>query len=109
MFKGIFTAIAALVLFLAFVFGMSLFGFGMNSFFAPKYRALDNQVYKESTQYNEGMIRDLENLQLEYMKANDTQKAALKDIILHRFSVYDVNRLPNNLYTFYTKLRSGAI
>ena len=109
MIKGILTGIGALVLFFGLIFGLNLFGFANYSFFAPKYRAVENQVYKESTQYNEGMVRDLENLQMEYMKANDTQKAALKDIILHRFAVYDVNRLPSNLYSFYNDLRSGRL
>ena len=109
MIKGIFAGIGALVLFFGLIFGLNLFGFANYSFFAPKYRAVENQVYKESTQYNEGMVRDLENLQMEYMKANDSQKAALKDIILHRFAVYDVNRLPSNLYSFYNDLRSGRL
>ena len=109
MFKAILAGIGGLILFLALCFGLNLFGLANYSFFAPKYRAVDNAVYKESTQYNEGMVRDLENLQMEYMKANDTQKAGLKDIILHRFAVYDVNRLPNNLFTFYNDLRSGKL
>jgi hypothetical protein len=109
MIKGVFAGIGALVLFLAFVFGMNMFGLANYSFFAPKYRAVDAQVYKQSEQYNDGMIRDLENLQMEYMKANDTQKAGLKDIIIHRFSVYDMNRLPPNLFNFYNDLRSGRL
>jgi len=109
MIKGILTAIGALVLFLAFVFGMNLFGLAQYSFFAPKVRAVENQVFKESEQYNDGMIRDLENLQMEYIKADDSQKAALKSIILHRFSVYDQNRLPANLWNFYTQLREGKM
>jgi hypothetical protein len=109
MVKGFFGVIGAVCLFFAVVFGLQLFGLANYSFFAPKYRAVDNQVYHESEQYNEGMIRDLENLQMEYMKANDTQKAGLKDIIIHRFSVYDVNKLPPNLFSFYNDLRSGRL
>ena len=94
---------------LALVFGLTYFGYQMYGFFAPKYRAVDNQVFKESEQYNDGMIRDLENLQMQYMNANADQKAALKDIILHRFAVYDVNRLPNGLFSFYTQLKAGQL
>jgi hypothetical protein len=109
MIKGIFAGIGALVLFFALIFGLNLFGFANYSFFAPKYRQVDAEVFKQSEQYNDGMIRDLENLQMEYMKANDTQRAGLKDIIIHRFSVYDVNRLPPNLFNFYNDLRSGRL
>ena len=107
--KDVFTSIAIGLMGIAFLFGLAFVGFEMSNYFAPKYRALDNKVFKESEQYNDGMIRDLENLQMEYMKANDSQKAALKDIILHRFAVYDVNRLPGNLYSFYTDLRNGRL
>ena len=107
MIKGIFAGIGALVLFLALCFGLNLFGLANYSFFAPKYRAVENQVFKESEQYNDGMIRDLENLQMQYVQADDAHKALLKDIIIHRFSVYDQNRLPPNLWAFYQDVRAG--
>ena len=86
---------------------LALFGFGMNSYFAPKYRALNNQVFKESEQYNDGMIRDLENLQIEYINADQAHKDALRAITLHRFSVYPEDKMPPNLRNFYNDLRSG--
>ena len=107
MFKAISAGVGALVLFLAFVFGMNLFGLASYSFFAPKYRAVDNQVFKESEQYNDGMIRDLENLQLEYIKADAAGKQSLRAIVLHRFSVYPEEKMPPNLRNFYNQLRSG--
>jgi hypothetical protein len=106
---GIGTSIGGVILAIAIVFGLSYGSYELYKFFAPKYRAVENQVFKESEQYNDGMLRDLENLQMEYIKANDTQKAALKDIILHRFSVYDENRLPGNLRSFYIDIKSGRI
>jgi hypothetical protein len=45
----------------------------------PGYEQVRYNTFKESQTYNDGMIRDLENLQMEYMKSNDEQKAALKD------------------------------
>ena len=107
--KVIASIIGSLVLFVASIFGMQFLGFKMYDFFAPKYRAVDNHVFKESEQYNDGMLRDLENLQMEYMQANDTQKQALKSIVLHRFSVYDETRLPPNLRNFYNDLRTGRV
>jgi hypothetical protein len=107
MFKGILTLFGALVLFLAFIFGMNMFGLASYSFFAPKYRAVENHVFKESEQYNNGMIRDLENLQLEYIKADDAGKQSLRAIVLHRFSVYPADRMPPNLRNFYEQLKAG--
>lgn len=109
MFKGILVGIGALVLFFGLIFGLNLFGLGMTSFFAPKYRAVENQVYHESEQYNEGMVRDLENLQLAYIQADATGKQSLKAITLHRFSVYPEEKMPPNLRNFYNDLRSGKL
>lgn len=89
------------------LFGISYGGYQMYAFLAPKYRAVDNAVFKESEQYNDGMVRDLENLQMEYVKANDEQKSALKAIIMHRFSVYPESKLPPNLRNFYNQMRTG--
>jgi hypothetical protein len=105
--KSIFAMVGMVGLTLAVLFGISFGSYEMYKFFAPKYRAVDNQVYHESEQYNEGMIRDLEELQMQYVQANDTQKAALKSIILHRFEVYPTDKLPPNLFAFYNDLRSG--
>lgn len=97
------TIVGALVL----IFGLSFLGYKSYEFFAPKYRAVDNKVFKESEQYNDGMIRDLENLQLEYINADKEHKDALRAIVLHRFSVYPEDKMPPNLRNFYNDLRSG--
>jgi len=87
------------------IFGISYAGYQMHAFYAPRYAAVDNQVFHESAQYNDGMIRDLENLEMQYRDADDAGKAALKATVLHRFSVYPEDRLPANLRNFYTQLR----
>ena len=109
MFKNVLLGVGALVLFLALVFGLNLFGLANYSFFAPKYRAVDAQVFKQSEQYNDGMIRDLQNLQMEYMTADQAHKDALRSIILHRFSVYDQSNLPPDSWNFYQQLKQGKI
>jgi hypothetical protein len=104
MFKESLTAVFVFVIFIiACTFG----GFYSYQYFAPKYRAVDNQVFKQSEQYNDGMIRDLENLQMEYVKADDTGKQSLRAIVLHRFSVYPEDRMPANLRNFYNSLKAG--
>ena len=87
---------------------LAMFGsFFAYQYFAPKYRQVDNEVFKQSEQYNDGMIRDLENLQLEYIKADAAQKDALRAITLHRFSVYPEDKMPPNLRNFYNDLKAG--
>jgi len=87
---------------------VAMFGsFFAYQYFAPKYRAVDNEVFKQSEQYNDGMIRDLENLQMDYINADKDHKDAVRAIVLHRFSVYPEDKLPPNLRNFYNDLRSG--
>lgn len=104
MLKTIFVTVSGVALMLGATFGLAYFGFEMNSFFQPKYRALDAKVFKESEQYNDGMVRDLAELQRQYMSADADGKAALRPIIRHRFEVYDTNRLPDDLRNFYNSL-----
>ena len=107
MFKEISATIGVIISAILLIFGLSYLGYQSYKFFAPKYRAVDNQVFKESEQYNDGMIRDLENLQLEYIKADADGKQALRAIVLHRFSVYPEDKMPPNLRNFYNDLKAG--
>ena len=100
-------AVGTLITALLIVTLLSFFGYESYKFFAPKYRAVNNQVFKESEQYIDGMVRDLENLQLEYINADKDHKDALRAIVLHRFSVYPEDKMPPNLRNFYNDLKSG--
>ena len=99
--------IGALLIAFAIVFGVSYYAFEMTSFFKPKYTALDNQVFKESQQYNDGMLRDLQNLQLEYINGDQGKKDSIRAVVLHRFSVYPEDKLTPDLRNFYNSLRAG--
>ena len=105
--KDILGMLGALVLGLALVFGLSYFVYQSTSFFKPKYVALDNQVFKESQQYNDGMIRDLQNLQMEYINGDQGKKDSIRAIVLHRFSVYPDDKLSPDLRNFYNSLKAG--
>jgi hypothetical protein len=105
--KDIFAGITGIILAIGILFGISLLGFESYKFFAPKYRQVDNEVFKQSEQYNDGMIRDLENLQVEYINGDADKKQALRAIVLHRFSVYPEDKMPPNLRNFYEQLKAG--
>jgi hypothetical protein len=92
---------------IAIIFGLTFLGFELTSYFKPKYTELDNRVFKESQQYNDGMLRDLENLQVEYINADPASKQALRAIVLHRFAVYPEDRLTPSLANFYNQLKAG--
>jgi hypothetical protein len=97
--------IAILAALIAVSFALSFTQYAEYSFFASRYTAVDTKVYHESAAYNEGMIRDLENLKHEYQHADESGRTALRATILHRFAAYDNRALPPDLASFYDSLQ----
>lgn len=89
----------------ALVFFINILGFTNYSFFAPKVEQVRFDTFKQSQSYNDGMLRDLQELQLQYTTANTDQKVMLKAIVLHRFSVYQIDKLPLDLQSFYYSIK----
>jgi hypothetical protein len=86
------------------VVGIGYLSYLAYAFYAPRYEQVRYDTFKQSQAYNDGMIRDLQDLKRDYISANDEQKAALKALTIHRFSVYEINRLPPDLQAFYYSL-----
>ena len=86
-------------------FTTNVLGLWSYSYFAPKKEAIRYQVFKEGQSYNDGMLRDLNDIRREYLKADPEQKAALRGIAIHRFDAYDVTRLPADLQAFYAQIQ----
>lgn len=84
--------------------GLGYISYLAYAFYAPKYEQVRYDTFKQSQSYNDAMLRDLQDLRMEYVKANDEQRAAIKYIAIHRFSVYDIDRLPVDLRVFYQEL-----
>jgi hypothetical protein len=84
--------------------GLGYLSYLAYAFYAPKYEQVRYDTFKQSQSYNDGMLRDLQDLRMEYIKANDEQKAAIKAIAIHRFSVYEVEKLPIDLRAFYQEI-----
>ena len=94
----------AIIGLVALSFVLNVAGFAQYSFFAPKYTAVDNKVFHESQQYNDGMVRDLENIKREYQSASPGAKDALRATAIHRFEIYPRDRMPPDLQNFYDSL-----
>ena len=97
----------SIVLVVAIFFGLAYMNYAGYAFFAPKYTAVDNKVFHESQQYNDGMQRDLENLRMQYLTGDASTKAVLRPTIIHRFSIYDKSRLSPDLAEFYSQVEGG--
>lgn len=99
--------VSCIAAFMALIFALSLFGLGMDSFFAPKAEQIRRNTYENSSSYNVGMIRDLDEIQMKYMEANSAGKDALRAITLHRFAAYPVERMTPDQRNFYFQLKSN--
>jgi len=78
--------------------------------FAPKRAAVQRQVFENTRSFTQGMIQELENMQLEYVKADSVGKATIKPIILHRAAGFNLNdsAVSYELRIFITNLRTQS-
>lgn len=76
--------------------------------FSAKEEQVRRETFEESKSYNDGMKQELYSMQMEYIKANEDQKIALRSVILHRVAGYDVNKLPADLQQFVLQLKKES-
>lgn len=85
----------------------NMLGFWSFAYFAPKIEQVRYNTFKESQAYNDGMLRDLYDIQRDYLKADANGKASLRAIAIHRFSTFPVEKMPADLKVFYVQLKEG--
>jgi hypothetical protein len=71
--------------------------FGIRKVLLPAEEQLRRDVYEESKSYRDGTIRDLDNLRLEWLKAEGVHKAALAETARHRAADFPRDELPERL------------
>ena len=108
--KTFFSSLGMVVLVLLLLFGLPWILTGnslaLYTYFGPKFENTRRQVFEGTKSYNQGMIQELQNMQFEYEQADDSHKAVLGSLILHRVADYDVSKLPPDLYTFIETLKN---
>jgi hypothetical protein len=106
-FTNLFVGLAILLGTIAVFIGIPIGSYQLYKYLAPKYANVQNEIYQNNASYNEGMVRDFENLRMEYMNQTDpSKKAVIRSVILHRFSVYGINKLPVDLQNFYSQMEA---
>jgi hypothetical protein len=86
---GLFSLAAALGI----GFGLQYFGLITTKFFAPKFESVRRETFENSKAYNQGMVQEIENLYVDYLKASPEHRGAIGKIILHRTSDFDRSKL----------------
>lgn len=77
----------------------ALHGLGLVNlkFWGVKYQDAHREIFEHSKSYNHGMIRDLENLCLQYEGlGSESHKSAIAATIRHRISAFD-GELPSHV------------
>jgi len=106
MMKEFLVVILCIVLILSLVWAFTGNEFFLYKVFAPKTEQVRRETFEQSKAYNQGMIQELQNMQFEYIKADESHQQALASIILHRAADFDESKLPYDLKQFIQKLRS---
>ena len=94
------TQIVIGVLLFLLVASMPFVGLAYYRVLTPAYVATDNEVFHESQQYQDGIRRDLADMQSEYITASPEQKQALAAIIRDRYGAIDRSILTADENTF---------
>ena len=103
--------VAAGVAFLVVLMAVGWLATGNNFFlykyFAPKQEQVRREVFEQSKAYRQGMLQELQNMQFEYIKADQEGKASMKSIILHRSADVPAETMPQDLVLFISQLKNG--
>lgn len=79
-------------------------GIYVNGFFNAEREAQRTNVLKESQAYTDGMRTQLNNLYLEYQKADSAGKVGIANATRDMFASVDTTEYPNYLQTFLTQV-----
>ena len=78
----------------------------MTSVFAPMQEQVRRNTFEQSKAYNDGMIKELEAMQFEYIQAEPEHQAALRSLILNRAVGFPNDNLPPDLKNFLNELKA---
>lgn len=110
--KEIVGAIAMVLLVVAGIVGLTWIiqgnDFFMYKVFAPKYEQVRRETFEQSKAYNEGMLQELAQMQLDYETAPKEHREVMRSLILHRVAGYDQTKLPSDLRSFIQELEGGV-
>lgn len=79
-------------------------GLAMTKVFAPANEQVRRETFENSKAYRDGMIQELRAMQFEYMRADETHKAGMKNVIRHRLAGFPEDAIPSDLKAFVTEL-----
>lgn len=101
------TGIAVIFLMLCVGFIVQGTDFFLYKFFAPKYEQVRRETFEQSKAFRQGNVQEIQQLYLDYLKANDDQKKAIASVVTHRMADFDKSALSLDLNDWVSKLQRG--
>lgn len=86
-------------------FGIPALRLQVMRMYGTELESVKTDIYRENKSYVEGTVRDLRELQVDYTKADDSQRESLAGLILHRANELDWDRLPSDVRQFLNDLK----
>jgi hypothetical protein len=83
--------------------------FFLFTIFGRKMENARYNAFKESQPYRDGLVKDLHNLQSQYVQADSAHQSALGGVILSTLGDSDESKLPSDLQQFILKLRQDQL
>ncbi len=103
--KDFFSILFAAVVVIAVFTGLSIGGYHLYAYLAPKYESTRRDVMLQSRAYSEGQTREIYRLKLQYQQAkSDDERDTIRAMALHEASAFDRSRLPPDLQSFIQQL-----
>lgn len=103
--KYIFYGLGVLILFIGFAWGMGWFGVLYTETVGAAQQDASRQVFEHTQSYVEGKRQELIKYRLEYMRADSSDKEAIKTMLVHSFSNFDEELLEPELQSFLKEIK----
>jgi hypothetical protein len=98
--KYVFLSVAGFAAVIGLGFALTGLDLAQYAFWAPKYKAVERQVFEESQPYVQGKITYLNRLRGDYELATEEQKPALRFVIKREAATVKPEYLPTDLRSF---------
>ena len=103
--KSVMYVVFSVVILISIVLGMQYLSVKWYRIIGTEIESTKTDVYRNNKSYTEGTVRDLRELRVEYEKAGDSHKSALKSLILQRANELDWERLTEDLRVFLEEIK----
>jgi len=105
--KIVISIVGIIILLLLITVGLNAVGLINFKLFAPAFEDVRRDVFENTKSYNEGKEQDLLRYRLQYLKANEEEKQALRSTIMLMFADYDESKLDPVLQEFLKTMKYG--